>query len=267
MDRSPIAFDGSIPENYDRYLASFLFEPFAADLAGRIEVQAGSHLLELACGTGILTRRLANHLPTSAELITTDINEDMLAFAQEKITAPNILWDTVDMTAIPYADDLFDIVFCQFGLMFASDKSRAFAEIHRVLRKDGVLLFNVWADKADNPVWRINNSLIRSLFPDIPLNPDLGPFSLAVESISISLLHQAGFADVRQDSVRIIGVCESAAIVANGFTFGTPLYNFIKSDPALLEKFRHTLEDTVSSELGASPVQSPLRAWVFSAVK
>src|SRR5882757_884099 len=164
MERNPITFDASIPKNYDHYIGRFLFEPYAADLVSRIEITAGSNILELACGTGIVTQRLVSHLSGSAELTATDINADMLTVAREKISAPNVCWDTADMVAIPYDHDLYDTVVCQFGLMFATDKYRAVTEMHRVLKKGGKLLFNVWANIADNPVWRIYNTLLSKFF-------------------------------------------------------------------------------------------------------
>ncbi|HEV2479895.1 MAG TPA: class I SAM-dependent methyltransferase [Puia sp.] len=267
MERNPITFDGSIPKNYDHYIGAFLFEPYAAELVSRIEITAGSNILELACGTGIVTQRLAGCLADSAELTATDINADMLAVAQEKISAPNVCWDTVDMAAIPYDQELFDTVVCQFGLMFAMDKSRVVAEMHRVLKKGGKLFFNVWADASDNPVWRIFNTHLANFFPNIPLKPALGPFSMADEEYGLSLLRQAGFTRYKVESVSITGICDTASNAANGFVFGSPLYNFIKDDPALVERFWNALEEAILLELGDNPVRSSLRALVFSSEK
>lgn len=72
------AFIGSIPENYDRYLGPALFESYASDMVERLNVSQGSAVLELACGTGILTRRFRDHLPSGVSLIVTDLN-DLLA--------------------------------------------------------------------------------------------------------------------------------------------------------------------------------------------
>ncbi|GGA84850.1 class I SAM-dependent methyltransferase [Puia dinghuensis] len=267
MESNSITFNGSIAKNYDHYLGPFLFEPYAEDLVGRIETAAGSNILELACGTGIVTQRLASHLSGSAELTATDINADMLTVAQEKIAAPNVCWDTVDMAAIPYEHDLFDTVVCQFGLMFVPDKPKAVAEIHRVLKKGGKLLFNVWANIADNPVWRIYNTLISKFLPSTPLNAGVGPFSMADENYGSSLLQQAGFARYKVESVAKTGICDTALDAANGFVLGSPLYNFIKNDPSLVERFRDALEEAIGLELGDKPVRSPLRSLVFSAEK
>lgn len=267
MERNPITFDGSIAKNYDNYLGAFLFEPYAADLVSRIEFTGGSNILELACGTGIVTQRLVSHLSASDELTATDINADMLTVAQEKISAPNVCWDTVDMGAIPYEHDLFDTIVCQFGLMFATDKYKAVTEIHRVLKKGGKLLFNVWANIADNPVWKINNNLLSRFFPNTPLNPDFGPFSMSDENYGLSLLQRAGFSRYKVESVSKTGICDTTSSAANGFTLGSPLYNFIKNDLLMVEQFRNALEKAIGLELGSNPVRSPLRGLVFSAEK
>ncbi|TDX00375.1 ubiquinone/menaquinone biosynthesis C-methylase UbiE [Dinghuibacter silviterrae] len=261
-------FDGSIAKSYDHHLGAFLFEPYATDLVGRIGVTGVSNILELACGTGIVTRHLIDRLFLTVELTATDINEEMLAIAQGKILAPNISWDAIDMSAIPYDDDLFDVVVCQFGLMFVPDKIKAVKEMHRVLKKGGKLLFNVWGNIADNPIWRIYSTVIKDFFPNAAQLTGPGPFSMSDEKKVLALLNEAGFTDHTVDAVQKTGVCETAAGAAEGFVLGTPLYHFIiKTDPLLLEKFQNTLEKAIISELGDLPARSPLHAWVFSAKK
>jgi ubiquinone/menaquinone biosynthesis C-methylase UbiE len=267
MERNPMAFDGSISKSYDYYLGPFLFEPYATDLVSRVQFTGASNILELACGTGIVTQRLVNHLSADDELTATDINIDMLTVAQEKISTPNVCWDTVDMTAIPYEQELFDTVVCQFGLMFAADKDKAVAGMRRVLKKNGKLLFNVWASVEENPILNIFDSLTSRFFPNMPLRSETGPFSMANESKVFDLLQRAGFSNIRVESVAVTGICESAADAALGFTIGSPLYNSIKKDPIVVERFRGALEEAISAELGSNPVQSPLRALVFSAEK
>lgn len=267
MERNQMLFDGSISKSYDHYLGPFLFEPYAADLASRVAFTGGSNILELACGTGVVTQRLVSHLSGSDELTATDINPDMLGVAQEKISSPHVCWDTVDMGAIPYEHELFDTVVCQFGLMFAMDKDNAVFEMHRVLKNGGKLLFNVWASVADNPVLRIFDTVTTEFFPNVPLRSDVGPFSMSDENFGLSLLQRAGFTHCKAESVRVTGVCDTAAGAAAGFTIGSPLYNFIKKDPAVVERFRAALEDAFASELGAGPVRSALRALVFTAEK
>ena len=83
-------FTGSIPTIYDRCLGPVLFEPYAADLVGRVQSGDGLRALELACGTGILTRRLREALPMSAALVATDLNEAMVAYARAAVADPSI---------------------------------------------------------------------------------------------------------------------------------------------------------------------------------
>jgi ubiquinone/menaquinone biosynthesis C-methylase UbiE len=124
VKRDPnVVFEGSIPASYDRYLGPTLFEPFAKDLAARLPNKQLTNLLEIACGTGILTRRLRDTLAPEAQLVATDLNPGMLAFAQGKFGAnKNLKWQEADAGALPFDDGSFDAVVCQFGVMFVPDK-------------------------------------------------------------------------------------------------------------------------------------------------
>ena len=121
MSDQHVAFVGSIPENYDRYLGPWLFEPFALDLVRRVQVSEGASVLEIACGTGIVTRQLRDSLPESARLIATDLNEAMLGYAAIKF-GPNdkVELRQADATSLPFSDKSFDAVVCQFGVMSLS---------------------------------------------------------------------------------------------------------------------------------------------------
>ena len=140
-----MAFVGSIPENYDRYLGAVLFEPYARDLVERVKVSDGGSLLEVACGTGIVTRRLRDRLPAGAQIVATDLNEAMINYASQKFRAgENIEWRPANALDLPFADQTFDTVICQFGLMFFPDKQKGVNETFRVLKPNGQFIFNVW---------------------------------------------------------------------------------------------------------------------------
>jgi ubiquinone/menaquinone biosynthesis C-methylase UbiE len=166
-----VIFEGSIPENYDRYLGPALFEPFAKNIVARLKGERARNVLEIACGTGILTRRLRNSLPPAARLVATDLNPGMLAFARAKFsTTENLDWQEADAGALPFPDNSFDAVVCQFGLMFVPDKAAAMRECYRVLGPGGVFLFNVWDSIERNPIGQTAHKTIASFFESDPPN-------------------------------------------------------------------------------------------------
>src|SRR5262245_54795147 len=160
------AFVGSIPANYDRYLGPLLFHGYADDLAARLPVSPGMRVLEVACGTGILTERLVRRLGGRGTVVATDLNEAMIAHAQRRIPAcPGLEWRQADGMRLPFPDGSFDAVVCQFGLMFFPDKSTGVREAYRVLRPGGTYLFNVWDRIERNVVTRIAHETIATFFP------------------------------------------------------------------------------------------------------
>jgi len=269
METNPIVFSGSIPQLYEDYLGPFLFEPFALDIANRIGQQDRSrHVLELACGTGRLTRHLLARLGKSDLLTATDINPEMMAVAREKIQAHNLLWNIADITDIPYQENFFDLIVCQFGLMLVPEKDKALAEIARVMKKNGRFLFNVWGDRKANGIWSIGMKVIGSFLGGNPIPQNAGPFSMEDDQETIRLLKEAGFRDIKATSVSKTGVIASAGIAAKGFIEGLPIAQVLRQrDPSLINRIEGALAKELTDQLGDQPLQSPLLAWVFEAVK
>src|SRR2546423_3340642 len=144
MDRS---FSGSMPEFYDRILVPVMFEPFAQDLAERLAGMKSGHVLEIAAGTGVVTRALARVLPVEVAITATDLNPAMLDQAKSHAGIQRVEWQEADALALPFGDRLFDCVVCQFGVMFFPDKQAGFREALRVLRPGGRFLFSVWGNR------------------------------------------------------------------------------------------------------------------------
>jgi len=112
-------FTGSIPENYDRYLVPLIFEKFAQDLAQRVSALSPTSVLETAAGSGVVTRALAPRLSSDVNYVVTDLNQPMLDYAAARqVTDNRITWRQADALALPFEDDAFDLVCCQFGVMF-----------------------------------------------------------------------------------------------------------------------------------------------------
>src|SRR5690349_9026253 len=151
MNRS---FAGQMPEFYEWFLVPVMFEPFAQDLARRLQGMRSGNVLELAAGTGIVTRALAWTLPDAVVITATDLNPAMLDQARSHAGLEQVLWQEADALSLPFADQKFDYIVCQFGVMFFPDKVAAFREALRTLRPGGHFLFSVWGNRAGS-VWDV----------------------------------------------------------------------------------------------------------------
>lgn len=161
-------FTGSIPQLYDEYMVPLIFEPYAADLASRVAMRQPSCLLEIAAGTGIVTRHLASALAPEVRIVATDLNQAMLDRAAAVGTSRPVEWGQADATQLPFADESFDVVVCQFGVMFFPDKPKAFSEAKRVLRSGGVFIFNVWDTIDQNEFAETVTIALEEIFPADP---------------------------------------------------------------------------------------------------
>ena len=150
-------FSGSMPENYDRYLGPAWFDAMGKDLASRLPSQPPGAVLELACGTGLVTSHLRDRLNTSVCLVATDISKSMVEYARQKLSGRNgVEFREADAMKLPFADGEFGAVVCAFGLMYFPDKAAGLREIRRVLAPRGLLLFNVFDRKLDNFQFSLN---------------------------------------------------------------------------------------------------------------
>jgi ubiquinone/menaquinone biosynthesis C-methylase UbiE len=261
------AFEGTIPQHYDRYLGPLLFHPYADDLAARLVPKPDVRVLEIACGTGLVTRRLLDRLGGSGSILATDLNEAMLAYARSQVVAaPGLQWRQADAVKLPLPDRSFDAVVCQFGLMFFPDKAAAVREAFRVLRPGGTYLFNVWGAAADNPVPRITHETVGTFFPADPPQFYTVPFNCHEPGPIQAWLVAAGFADIAWTVLDKTGTSPSAADAAIGLIEGNPIAAAIVDRRAdALPEVERAVAARIAAEVGDHPVRAPLRAVVFSA--
>jgi ubiquinone/menaquinone biosynthesis C-methylase UbiE len=263
------AFAGSVPANYDRYLGPLLFEPYALDLIDRLKSDPLKKVLELACGTGKVTRLLISLLPEDARLIASDLNPDMLALAQMLVLDSNIQWRVVDAHTLPFDKESFDHVVCQFGVMFFSDKPVAFREIYRVLQPSGKFLFNVWDELPYNPRVSVIKKVMDEMFGEQA--PDFlkkGAYSFFDKNEIRRLLAHTGFRNIRIDRVEKQTVYSDPDDLVTGFVDGSPLSKFKRDQPAsVIQEVRSRMraELIIQAEQYGSTV--PLTALVVEAVK
>jgi ubiquinone/menaquinone biosynthesis C-methylase UbiE len=259
-------FDGSIPEYYDRHLGPMFFEPYAQDLAARVQLPSGGAVLEVACGTGRVTRLLRERLPESVRLTATDLNDAMLDYARRQFPeGPGITWRQADAAALPLPDGSFDAVVCQFGYMFVPDKETAMREARRVLRSGGTLLFNVWDRIEENDIARTSHETIASFFPEDPPQFYSVPFGFHDTGRIRSLLEEAGFRDVRIDTVPNESRSPSARDASLGLIRGNPVGTDIKDRGTVpIETVIDAVERAIRERFG-DPPRARLRAHVIEA--
>ncbi|HQR17818.1 MAG TPA: methyltransferase domain-containing protein [Gemmatimonadales bacterium] len=267
MAEANAQFVGSIPEHYDRSLGPMFFEPYAADLVGRLRVPPGGRVLEVACGTGIVTARLRKALPPDATLVATDLNEPMIAFAKTaRSLGGTVEWQTADAQSLPFPDASFDAVVCQFGLMFVPDKALALREAHRVLKPGGVLAFSVWQDLDANPVGRIAHTVISGFFPTDPPTFYLVPFGMDDEPLLRRLVTEAGFQVTTLDRVKLEARSPSATEAARGLVLGNPVYGAIEArGTAKPDVIMAAVAAALAEAGGSAPLRLPMGAIVVVA--
>lgn len=269
MPAENVAFVGSIPENYDRYLGPVLFEPYAKDLVERVNVPEDGWLLEVACGTGIVTRQLRDRLSPSVRIVATDLNEAMINFAAQKFRPDeNIEWKPADALDLPFDDESFDAVVCQFGLMFFPDKQRGVSEAFRVLKPDGQYTFSVWDAIEHVDLAKATETVIKQFFPENP--PDFYdiPFSFHEQDRLRSVLTTAGFREIAIEAVPFPCVSASARDAAHGLIHGNPVITAINErDPAKAPEIEAALAEKIAAQFGAAPVKAHMQAIVCSGIR
>jgi ubiquinone/menaquinone biosynthesis C-methylase UbiE len=261
-------FTGSIPETYDRFLVPLIFEVYALDLTRRVATRTPQDVLETAAGTGVLTRALAAKLPPQTRIVASDLNQSMLdrAAARQR-TETRVSWQQADALALPFDAAAFDVVVCQFGVMFFPDKVQGYKEARRVLRPGGRFLFNVWDRISQNAFAHVVTDALAKLFPNDP------PSFLArtphgycdVRKIRDDLM-AAGFAAVAVEMVDGTSSAPSPRDAAVAYCRGTPLRNEIEArHPTGLEEATQAAEAALAQRFGHGPIEAPIRAHVITA--
>jgi len=263
-------FSGSIAQLYEQYLVPLIFDPYARDLAGRLPSLQPSTVLEVAAGTGVVTRYMAAQLPDYVSIVATDLNQPMLDHAISIGTSRSVTWRQADAMHLPFDDGTFDAVVCQFGAMFFPDKAAAFAEARRVLRPGGTFLFNVWDRIEDNDFADCVTQAMAGLFPmDPPRFLARLPHGHYDQREIATALFDGGFTGTNVfETVTAQSRADSPRIVAIAYCQGTPLRNEIVSrDDSLLAEATDIATSAIGQRFGVGQVTGKIQAIVIAATR
>lgn len=260
-------FVGSIPEAYQNLLVPLIFEPYAAVLAGRVAEFRPSSVLEVAAGTGAATRALARVLPAEVRLVATDLNQPMLDRAAAVGTDRPVEWRQADALHLPFEAATFDVVVCQFGVMFFPDVVRAFAEVRRVLRAGGAFLFSVWDRIEENEFAQVVTEALAQVFPsDPPRFLARTPHGYHDPGVVSRDLSAAGFRALPQIATLAARSRAAApAVPAVAYCQGTPVRAEIvaRSSTGLAEA-TEACAAAISRRFGAGAVDGKIQAHLVS---
>jgi SAM-dependent methyltransferase len=260
-------FAGSIPTFYETYLVPLLFEPYAADLVNRLVSRSLARVLEVAAGTGVVTRALASVLPERVSIVATDLKQPMLDQAAALGTKRPVEWHQADAMQLPFPDETFDAVVCQFGVMFLPDKPQAFSEALRLLRPGGVFIFTAWDRLEENEFADTVTTALASLFPDDPprflARTPHGYYEPA--RIKHDLVSAGFIAPAEIITLAARSRAKSPRDPAIAFCQGTPLRNEIEArDASRLEEATDVAAEAIARRFGSGKVDGKMQANVVT---
>lgn len=260
-------FTGSIPQLYDEYMVPLIFEPFAADLASRVAKLSPSCLLEIAAGTGVVTRHLANALAPEVRIVATDLNQAMIDRATTVGTSRPVEWHQADAMKLPFSDETFDVVACQFGAMFFPEKPKAFSEAKRVLRSGGTFIFNVWDAIDQNEFAETVTFALQQMFPeDPPRFMARTPHGYSDTDVITQHLAESGFS--RRPAITTLAAKSRAAsprIPATAYCQGTLLRSEIETRSASgLMEATNAAAAEIAKRFGHGAIEGKIQAHIVS---
>ena len=260
-------FAGSIPEFYDTHMVPLIFEPYAADLTARVALRPLEHVLEIAAGTGVVTRALASTLPEAVSIVATDLNQPMIDHASLVGTKRPVEWRQADAMKLPFDDRTFDAVVCQFGAMFFPEKAKAYAEARRVLKLHGAFIFSVWDRIEENEFADTVTTALQALFPNDPprflVRTPHGYYDK--ETIKRDLARGGFTSSCEIATVSARSRAKSFESPAIAYCHGTPLRNEIEArDASRLSDATEIAAKALGERFGRGAVDGKIQAHIIT---
>lgn len=259
-------FIGDIPRHYDAGLGPNIFVDFADRLTSAACEGKATSVIELAAGTGIVSRKLRDNLRPEATLLVTDLNAPMLQVARRKFSeGENVDFAVANAMELEFGDAEFDLMVCQFGVMFFPDKRASFREAARILKPGGRYVFNVFSAMQKNPYSLIAYGVPAQFFPGDPPGFYKVPFHYGNPEVVREDLKAAGWQDVKHETIRLKKKIVNPEGFARGLVYGNPLIDEIRNregvDP---EAVAAAVLEAIYETFGPSDMTMPLEATMFT---
>jgi len=267
IPQSDKVFSGHMAELYHSHLTPLIFDSYARGMAEIVSQEEVSSVLEVAAGTGVVTRAMVDALGSDVSILATDLNQPMMDFAQSFRQDTNVRWELADALSLPMDDGLFDVVACQFAVMFFPDRAKAYSEARRVLKPGGRFVFSVWDQTSENEFADTVEQAVGELFPDDPprfiSRTPYGYFN--IDEITDDIRAGGFTGDLNVETVTEPCRSESAAFAAVAFCQATPLRSEITCrDPSLLEHSTRVAREALTARFGEGAIEGKMQAHVFS---
>jgi ubiquinone/menaquinone biosynthesis C-methylase UbiE len=236
-------------EIYEQHMVPAIFARWAPDLVAAARPRPGERALDVACGTGAVTRLLAEHVAPNGQVVGLDLNAGMLEAARAATQGLEIEWRQGSALSMPLPDSAFDVAVCQQGLQFFPDKTAALKEIHRVLVRNGRLAMSVFRSVQHAPGYRIlEEALARHIGSSRAALP---PFSLGDAQVIKSLVAGAGFREVHVHADVKMSRFQSAEHFVRSVVGGGPtmLGALAQQDPEVLQAIIADVVEATSTYL------------------
>ncbi len=188
-------YTGTAAENYEHYFVPTIGTAVATDLLRIAAITPGERVLDVACGTGVITRAAAASVGASGAVTGVDVAPDMIDVAKSAIPADGVPveWHVADAAALPLPDAAYDVVVCQMGLMFMEDQPAALREMRRVLAPGGRIVVNT--PGSIQPLFELmERAIVQHIGAELG-GFVRGVFSMPDPAVLATLLADAGFAD------------------------------------------------------------------------
>lgn len=258
---------GDVATPYDQDLGPVLFEHYGADIARRTTERSLRDVLEIASGTGIVTRKLRDALSKDARLTAVDISDAMLDVARAKfLPHEQVTFQIADATALPFDDATFDAVVCQFGVMFF-DQNAAFREANRTLRGGGRYLFSVWDSEHYNPFASLSFEVLKQFFPSDTPRFLFDPVSChEIDPIKEKLIG-SGFKRITISIQPREHDIMDVSSFARALIFSPVIFEIRERGDVDPEKIAQALTQALIQKFGSNPTRYPMQAILFEAEK